>query len=145
MRKIITITGISAVACVAATVAVLSFANASGAETTGLISDHALIDQTSGDTSVFCRATNKQAFTVYGAFRAIDGNVTMRVTFKDGDFVDYPIAQDTSFSLSEAAGGTPSVDKKIVVSTSGGTGSLVGWMSAARSPGSKAFVECGTT
>jgi hypothetical protein len=145
MRKVTTITGISAVACVAATVAVFSFVSASGAETTGLISDHALIDQTGGDTSVDCRATNKQAFIVYGAFRAFGGDVTMRVTFKDGDFVDYPIAQDTSFSLSEAAGGSPSVDKKIVVSTSGGTGSLVGWMSAARSPGSKAFVVCETT
>ena len=42
--------------------------------------------------------------------------------------------QDT-FSFSEAAGGTPAVDKKIVVSTSGGTGDLVGWLSASRSPG----------
>lgn len=145
MRKIITITGVSAVACVAATVAVFTFASASGAETTGLLADHALIDQTGGDTTVFCRATNNQAFIVYGAFRAFGGDVTMRVAFKDGDFVDYPIAQDATFSLSEAAGGTPSVDKKIVVSTSAGTGSLVGWMSAARSPGSKAFVVCETT
>jgi hypothetical protein len=68
----------------------------------------------------------------------------MRVTFKDGAFVDYPIAQDTSFSLSEAAGGTPSVDKKIVVSTFGGTGDLVGWLSASRSPGSGSFVACST-
>jgi hypothetical protein len=145
MRKLITITGISFAACIVAAVAVFWFAGASGAETSGLISDHALIDQTSGDTSVSCRSTNPQAFIVYGAFRAIGGNVTMRVSFKDGDFVDYPIAQDTSFSLSEAAGGTPTVDKKIVVSTSGGAGDLVGWMSAARAPGSKAFVACGTT
>lgn len=80
---------------------------------------------------------------MYGAFRASGGDVTMRVRFKDTDFVDYPIAQDT-FSFSEAAGGTPSVDKKIVVSTSGGTGDLVGWLSASRSPGSKAFVACST-
>lgn len=144
MKRLTPIVGIATTAALIGAVIIFATIGTGGAATSGLLADHALIDQTGGDTDVWCRGTNKQPFVVYGAFRAFGGDVTMRVTFKDGDFVDYPIAQDTSFSLSEAAGGTPSVDRKIVVSTSGGAGDLVGWMSAARSPGSGSFVECGT-
>jgi hypothetical protein len=144
MNRRTTIVGIAVATALLGGIVILTTAGSGGAATGGLLADHALIDQTGTDTDVWCRATNKQPFTVYGAFQAFGGDVTMRVTFKDEDFVDYPIAQGTSFSLSEAAGGTPSVDKKIVVSTSGGAGDLVGWMSASRSPGSGAFVECGT-
>jgi hypothetical protein len=144
MRRSMPFIGVAATAALIGGIVLLATAGSGGAANSGLLSDFALIDQTGGDTSVFCRTPNGGAFTVNGAFRAFGGDVTMRVTFKDGDFVDYPIAQDTSFSFSESAGGTPSVDKKIVVSTSGGTGDLVGWMSAARSPGSGSFVACGT-
>ena len=144
MKRPITIAGIIVATALLGGILILATAGSGGAATEGLLSDHALIDQTGTDTDVFCRSTNGQPFTVYGSFRASGGDVTMRVTFRDGDFVDYPIAQDTSFSFSEAAGGTPSVDKKIVVSTSAGAGDLVGWLSASRSPGSKAFVACST-
>jgi hypothetical protein len=144
MKRPITIVGITIATALLGGVLILATAGSGGAATEQLISDHALLDQTGTDTDVFCRSPNGQPFTIYGSFRAFGGDVTMRVTFKDGDFVDYPIAQDTSFSFSQAAGGTPSVDKKIVVSTSGGTGDLVGWLSASRSPGSKAFVACVT-
>jgi len=138
------IIGVATAAGLIGTIVIMATAGSGGAASSGLLSDHALIDQTGADTDVFCRSTNGQAFTLYGAFRALGGDVTMRVTFKDGDFVDYPIAQDSSFSFSEAAGGTPSVDRKIVVSTSGGAGDLVGWLSAARSPGSGSYVACAT-
>jgi hypothetical protein len=144
MKRLLAIGSVVVATALLGGVVLLTTAGSGGAATEGLLADHALIDQTGGDTDVWCRATNKQPFTVYGAFQAFGGDVTMRVTFKDDDFVDYPIAAGTSFSLSQAAGGTPSVDKKIVVSTTGAGGDLVGWMSAARSPGSKAFVECGT-
>lgn len=144
MKRPITIAGIIVATALLGGILILATAGSGGAATEGLLSDHALIDQTGTDTTVFCRSTNGQPFTVYGSFGAFGGDVTMRVTFRDGDFVDYPIAQDTSFSFSEAAGGTPSVDKKIVVSTSAGAGELVGWLSASRSPGSKAFVACST-
>jgi hypothetical protein len=144
MKRLTPIVGIATTAALIGAVIIFATIGTGGAATSGHIADHALIDQTSADTDVWCRGTNKQPFVVYGAFRASGGDVTMRVTFKDSDFVDYPIAQDTSFSLSEAAGGTPSVDRKIVVSTSAGAGDLVGWLSAARSPGSGSFVECGT-
>ncbi|HEX9299155.1 MAG TPA: hypothetical protein VF968_03390 [Actinomycetota bacterium] len=134
-----------AIAALAATLTVfLVIAPDEPAAAVGHTADHALIDQTSGDTAVKCHTTNRQPFIVYGAFRAINGDVVMQVRFQDGDFVNYPIPQDTSFSLSEAAGDTPGVDGKLVVTTSGGAGSLVGWMSANRANGSGAFVSCTT-
>jgi hypothetical protein len=113
------------------------------AQTSGLISDHALIDQTGGDTFVQCRTTNRRAFDVHATMRAFGGPVTMRVTFRDGDFVEYPLAQDETLSLSQAAGSS-AVDRRIRITKSGGTGSLVGWMSAGRIDRSGAFVACTT-
>jgi hypothetical protein len=136
---------VAGAALTATTVAILAITLQGPAGAVGNTSDHALIDQTSGDVSVRCRTTNAQPFVVYGAFRAIGGNVTMRVKFQDGDFVDYPIAQDTSFSLSESAGDTPGVDARLVFTTSAGPGSLVGWLSANRANGSQAFVRCATS
>ena len=115
------------------------------AQTSGQLSDHALIDQTGGDTSVRCRTTNGEAFDVHATMRAFGGPVTMRVGFQDGDFVDYPIAQDETLSISQAAGSTRNVDRSIRISKAGGTGSLVGWMSAGRIDNSGAFVSCDTT
>jgi hypothetical protein len=114
------------------------------AQTVGKISDHALIDQTGGDTSVACRTTNRRAFDVHATMRAFGGPVTMRVSFQDGDFVDYPIAQDDTLSFSQAAGSTRNVDRHIRITKSGGTGSLVGWMSAGRLDESGALVVCST-
>ena len=128
-------------AVVAVTLVVLWPASA---QTSGVLSDHALIDQTGGDTSVACRTTNGRAFEVHATMRAFGGAVTMRVTFQDGDFVDYPIAQDETLSLSQAAGSSAGVDRRIRISTSGGAGDLVGWMSAGRLDGSGAFVACNT-
>jgi hypothetical protein len=110
----------------------------------GLLSDHALIDQTGGDTYVQCRTTNRRAFEVHATLRAFGGTVTMRVNFQDGDFVDYQLAQDETLSLSQAAGSSAGVDRRIRISKAGGTGSLVGWMSAGRLDGSGAFVRCKT-
>jgi hypothetical protein len=55
---------------------------------------------------------------------------------QDGDWVDYSLAQDEVFSLQRAAGGMNGVDNKIRVAKAGGTGSIVGWMSANGLPGS---------
>lgn len=110
----------------------------------GKLSDHALIDQTGGDVRVWCRTTNSSPFNVYLSVRAFGGPVTMRVRFQDGDWVDYPLAQDEVFSLHHAAGGTDGVDNKIRVEKAGGTGSIVGWMSANGLPGSGSRVFCDT-
>jgi hypothetical protein len=56
----------------------------------------------------------------------------VRATFADGDFVQFPIASNGSFSFSQSAGGTPGVDSRIRISNGGNpTGArLVGWVSA---------------
>jgi hypothetical protein len=111
---------------------------------TGKVADHTLFDQTSGDTAAQCRTTTGGAFNVYGSFRAINANAVLRVTFQDGDFVDYPIPQDTSFSFQQVAGTTAGVDQRIRV-TSVGSGNLVGWLSASRLAGTGTLVICRTT
>jgi hypothetical protein len=68
--------------------------------------------------------------------------VTVRVRFQDGDFVDYPVAQDDVLSFSQAAGSTAGVDRRIRIVKASGAGSIVGWMSAGRLDGSGALVEC---
>jgi hypothetical protein len=114
------------------------------AQTAGKIADHALIDQTGGDIYVQCRTTNSRAFDVHATLRAFGGDVTVRVAFQDGDFVDYPLAQDEILSFSQAAGTSNGVDNRIRIQKSGGTGSIVGWMSAGRLDNSRAFVSCRT-
>ena len=81
---------------------------------------------------------------MHATLRAFGGDVTVRVSFRDEDFVDYPLAQDDVLSLSQAAGSTVGVDTRIRISKVGGAGSIVGWMSAGRLDGSGAFVLCNT-
>jgi hypothetical protein len=114
------------------------------AQTTGKIADHALIDQTGGDVFIQCRTTNSRAFDVHAALRAVSGPVTVRVVFEDLDFVEYSLAQDETLSLSQAAGTSNGVDNRIRIRRSGGTGFIVGWMSAGRLDDSGAFVSCAT-
>jgi hypothetical protein len=111
----------------------------------GKIADHALFDQTSGDVGAKCRTTTSSPFIVYLSVRAINAPATVRVLFQDGDFIDYPLAQNESFSLQQAAGTTNSVDNAIRVSSApGSAGALVGWMSASRAPGTSTRVLCNT-
>jgi hypothetical protein len=133
-----------AVAVVAVSAASLLILWPAAGAVSGKVADHALIDQTSGDTYIQCRTTNSRAFDVHATLRAFGGDVTVRVLFQDGDFVDYSVAQDDVLSLSQAAGTTDGVDNRIRIQKSGGAGSIVGWMSAGRLSGSGAFVICST-
>jgi hypothetical protein len=56
----------------------------------------------------------------------------VRATFKDTDFVQFPIASGGSFSFSQSIGGTSGVDDRVRISNGGdATGArLVGWLSA---------------
>jgi hypothetical protein len=81
---------------------------------------------------------------VHATLRAIDGDVTVRVVFQDRDFVDYPLAQDDVLSFSQVAGTSNGVDNRIRIRKSGGTGFIVGWMSAGRLDNSGARVSCRT-
>jgi hypothetical protein len=66
---------------------------------------------------------------------ARNGDATLRIAFgpnKD-EWVDYPVPDNTSFSLDEAAGSTEGDDTILTVSDptfSPGGGKLVGWFSA---------------
>jgi hypothetical protein len=131
-----------AVAAVAAVALVVLWP--ASAQTAGKIADHALIDQTGGDIYVQCRTTNSRAFDVHAALRAFGGDVTVRVVFQDGDFVEYHVAQNDTLSFSQAAGTTDGVDNRIRIRKSGGAGSIVGWVSAGRLDNSGAFLSCRT-
>lgn len=133
-----------AVALAAVTTASLFILWPAAAQTSGKVADHSLIDQTSGATFVQCRTTNSRAFDVHATLRAFGGDVTVRVSFQDGDFVDYPVAQDEVLSFSQTAGSTNGVNNRIRISKSGGTGFIVGWMSAGRLDNSGSFVLCRT-
>lgn len=107
--------------------------------------DFALLDETGGDTQVGCRGYGVGPFRVHGSFRAITGDAVLRVLFRDGDFVDYPIPLDTSFSFTHGAGGTPEVDDVIRVTNAGtAPGELVGWLSASPVPGFEGSMRCAT-
>jgi hypothetical protein len=105
--------------------------------------DHSLFDQTGGDLGASCRGNGPFGFQV--AVRAIDGDAVMRVKFQDGDFIDYPVADNSSFSLVQAAGDTQGVDRRLdVVSAPSSVGKLVGWVSAYRLPSTDTLVACRT-
>jgi hypothetical protein len=117
----------------------------SGAQVVGKAADHSLFDQTSGDTGARCRTTTSSAFIFYLSVRAINAAATVRVSFQDGSFIDYPLAENESFSLQQAAGTTDAVDDQIRVrSAPGSAGSLVGWVSASRVPETTSRVLCNT-
>lgn len=103
--------------------------------------DFALFDTTGGDTGATCESAGK--FLIYLSVRAINDTATARVTFADGDLIDFPVAQDQSFSFTQAVGGTNGVDDVITVSKQG-AGNLVGWLSAERAQPKKG-VACSTT
>jgi hypothetical protein len=158
VKRTVLIIGISVVTLGGGFTAFVSSAGANGsaAKTTassakihfvvpGKASDFTLFDGTGLDISATCRTTSHQRFTVYMSFRAITADAMMRVTFGDGDWVDYPIPQDTSFSLQQTAGSSRGVDGVLTVSEVSGNGDLVGWMSAARIPGSTGLVACYVT
>jgi hypothetical protein len=132
MKKRLAALAVALVFLTAVALLVLWPAGAASVAATGKVADHSLIDQTGGDTYVQCRTTNGRAFDVHASVRAFGGDVTVRVNFRDGDFVDYPLAQDEVLNLSQAAGSTSGVDTRIRITKSGGSGSIVGWMSAGR-------------
>jgi hypothetical protein len=137
------LTGLAVALAAVATISLVALWPAAGA-VSGKVADHALIDQTGGDRYVQCRTTNSRAFDVHATLRAFGGDVTVKVLFQDGDFVEYPVAQDDVLSFSQAAGTTNGVDNRIRIVKSGGAGSIVGWMSAGRLDGSGAVVQCRT-
>ena len=104
-------------------------------------SDHALLNEPGGDTSVQCGSKKGEgrpsSFVYYVTMRNVaisDGFI--RVTYADTDFVEYPIPAGGAFSFSQAAGGTKNVDDLITITGTGGA-TLVGALSALFDEGSQ--------
>ena len=67
----------------------------------------------------------------------------VRFTFRDGDWVQYPIKPDQTIQLSQSIGGTPGVDDRIRISNGGNPAGarLVGWASVI-SDGQPTCISC---
>jgi len=98
------------------------------------VTDHALLNEPGGDTSVQCGAIKAPGQPKAAAFTM---NITMtnradlggldgfvRVTYQDNDFVDYHIPAGTTLNITLAGGGTLGVDDIIIV-TDGGSGAVL--------------------
>jgi len=96
--------------------------------------DFALFDGTNPDNQpdagAVCFARRGKPFVYHAAVanRGADGFV--RVTYKDGDFVDFPLAAGGSFSFSQAAGSRGGADRAVRISNGGSAAQLAGALSA---------------
>ncbi len=120
------------------------------------VSDFALLDQepTVNDVSVQCGALQSVSpptavafvfhttMTNRGDLGGVNGFV--RVTYHDGDFVDYAIPANTTVQISLAAGGTVGTDDAIKVTSRGGA-VLVGQASIIVQQGAKPNPAIGST
>jgi len=74
-----------------------------------------------------CASRNPFTYYVTVANWGSDGEV--RITYRDGDFIRFPIAAGASFSFSQAAG-SGTADRAVRVSNGGSPAQLAGSMSA---------------
>jgi hypothetical protein len=95
-------------------------------------SDFALFDGTNPanqpDSGAVCRAHSAFTYHVVVANWGADGEV--RITYKDGDIIRFPIAAGASFAFSQAAGSKGGADRAVRVSNGGSAAQLAGSMSA---------------
>jgi len=100
------------------------------------VSDHALFDTTGGDHGVKVKVLHR-AFDFYLVVRAYGGPATIRITFADGDWIEFPLkAANDVISFTQAAGGTLGVDDALEVKVV--SGNAVGWVSIETQKGAKA-------
>ena len=100
--------------------------------------DFALFDGTNPanqpNEGAVCFAKKGKAFNYHVAVtnHISGGDGFVRVTYKDGDFVQFPIAPGGSFSFTQAAGSKDGFDSAIRISNGGSAARLVGVVSAER-------------
>jgi len=100
------------------------------------VADHALFDTTGGDHGAKAKCLDR-IFEFYLVARAVGGPATIRITFADGDWIEFPLkAADDSISFTQAAGGTLGVDDELNVEVV--SGNAVGWISIRAQKGAKA-------
>jgi hypothetical protein len=105
---------------------------ASAAAASADTSDFALFDASNQanqpDSGAVCSANSSFTYHVTVANWGDAGEV--RITYKDGDFVRFPIDAGASFAFSQAAGSKGRADRAIRVSNGGSAAQLAGSMSA---------------
>jgi len=100
----------------------------------GLQNDFALFDGSNPanqpDSGAICGAKANQPFTYNLAVANYGSDGFVRVTYADGDWVQFPISAGGSFSLTQAAGSRSGDDAVVRVSNGGSAAQLAGVMSA---------------
>ena len=104
--------------------------------TAGTAGDFALFDGTNPATEAppnggaECVVNNAAAFNVTVTAHSSGPDGFVRATFADGDFVQFPIKSNASFSFSQAIGTNKAVDGRIRISNGGDAAGarLVGWV-----------------
>jgi hypothetical protein len=106
----------------------LASAAAANADT----SDFALFDGTNPanqpNSGAVCSANSAFTYNVVVANWGPDGEV--RITFKDGDLIRFPLASGASFAFTQAAGSKGGADRAVRLSNGGSPAQLTGSMSA---------------
>lgn len=144
MRKLKTLRALMALAAALFVYGIASPALAQGIGHAGM-SDFALLDEPGGDVSVQCGALKNKGPTSVGPEDkpvAMVVYITMtnrtdlgggagfvRVTYTDGDFVDYAIPALGTLNITLAAGGTAEADSSIQVTDGGSDANLIGQIS----------------
>jgi hypothetical protein len=112
-------------------------------------SDFALFDGTNPanvESGAICGAKNLKGKTftyhVTVSNHASGSAGFVRLTYKDGDFVQFPLAPDASFSFSQAGGSKGGADRAVRVSNGGSGAKLVGAMSAIGTESKPFCVSC---
>jgi hypothetical protein len=82
------------------------------------------------DAGAICGASKGQPYTYHLAVANYGSDGFVRVTYYDGDWVQFPIAAGGSFSLSQAAGSKGGDDRVVRVSNGGSAAQLAGTLSA---------------
>jgi hypothetical protein len=97
------------------------------------------------DSGAICGANVGKPFTYHLAVSNYGSDGFIRITYVDGDWVQFPIAAGASFSLTQAGGSKGGADAAIRVSNGGSAAALAGVMSAtgARCGSCDAIVEGG--
>lgn len=95
-------------------------------------SDFALFDGSNPanqpNAGAVCAANSAFTYHVVVANWGSDGEI--RITYKDGDIVRFPIKAGASFAFSQAAGSRGGADKAVRVSNGGSPAQLAGSLSA---------------
>jgi hypothetical protein len=82
------------------------------------------------DAGAICGASKGQPYTYHLAVANYGSDGFVRVTYYDGDWVQYPIAAGGSLSLSQAGGSKGGDDRVVRVSNGGSAAQLAGVLSA---------------